>query len=282
MRATRGGTSRCHSCKYFHPIFSYSEDFLLFTLIMCVFSFIPYNPSLVTKEGDENGRGIKPGMLAVGIAIISSCFGWVFVSQLVVVLRPSIALHHVDDGEKGGNFYTLSFDGCDIPQKQKGGAGCIIRDEKGDLVVAAAYNLDHRYPHCNVAIVEAIALASGLRLAKTHNIRLDLIEGDNQEVINLVRGLGHQVTGRRRRQEPNVLSSILKEITEALWKQRALSPTLLIEQIPREENKVADKLATIGSKFESKEFNFCETYTTYEDLPEQVATLIREDKKTWM
>lgn len=58
---------------------------------------------------------------------------------------------------------------------QHRGAGCIIRNKQGELVLAVAYNLNksdkfYRDQINNVAVAEAIAWRNGLILAKLNNV----------------------------------------------------------------------------------------------------------------
>lgn len=277
MREMRG-----ISCpnSFSHRMDTYSKDLLLFILIMSLFSFIPYNPSIVTKEDDENSISKIARLLAIGIAILSSYVCWVFVSELILILTSS----NEEQEQRGGGgeeeddleFYTLNFDGCDVPQLNNGGAGCIIRDNQGDLVIASAYNLSDYYPNCNVAIVEALALRNGLRLAKRYNIRLDRIEGDSQEIVGLVQGLGRE-RRRKRSLESVVLDKIMEDIRDSLHEQ-SIDPKLSVLQIPREANRVADKLATLGCQLR---FEQEKVYRRHEqDIPSQLGSLIKQDKNT--
>lgn len=168
--------------------------------------------------------------------------------------------------------YTLHFDGSDINQLQKGGAGCIIRNKQGDLVVAAAYNLDNLYPNqFHVAIAEAIAWRNGLKLANSKRIKLDIIKGDNQEVIMRVLGQERKAPG------VSYLTEIIREIQEALHKQ-SIDPRTQVELIGREANKVANELASLGSKLG---FQMEKSYARDEDLPFKVYQLVEQDKINW-
>ncbi|KMT04760.1 hypothetical protein BVRB_7g169390 [Beta vulgaris subsp. vulgaris] len=165
--------------------------------------------------------------------------------------------------------YTLNYSGSDINQLHEGGAGCIIRNKQGDLVIAAAYNLDSLYlDQFHVAIAEAIAWKRGLELAKTKKVKLDLIKGDNEEVINRVRG--------REKKPPQVplLSDYIIEIREGLNEQ-SIDPKNQVNWIKSEDNEIANELASLGSKLESE---LVQTYMSDEELPYKVAMLIEQDK----
>lgn len=156
----------------------------------------------------------------------------------------------------GAKRYTLSFDGSHNNQDNKAGAGCIIRDSRGELVIAAAYNLTETYPHyCNVAIAEAEALKNGLILAKQKNLHVYLIKGDSKEVID-------HVLGNSRRPAKPLLSKIIQQIVGMF--DRFSQEIVLVD---REANKVADKLAFWGSTSLQGGHMI---YTTYADLPPQV------------
>ncbi|XP_021718359.1 uncharacterized protein LOC110686084 [Chenopodium quinoa] len=168
-------------------------------------------------------------------------------------------------GSTYGKMYTLNFDGSHNNQANKCGAGCVIRDSQGELVVAAAYNLTETYSeYCNVAIVEAVALCNGLKLAKERNLNLNLIKGDNTEVIDLV-------LGRSRSPSRPQLSGIIQQIVGMIdcFSQK-------IVPINREANQVADKLASWGCN--RLQEGGRKIYTTSADLPPQVAELIRKEK----
>ncbi|XP_021756397.1 uncharacterized protein LOC110721557 [Chenopodium quinoa] len=166
-------------------------------------------------------------------------------------------------GSTYGKMYTLYFDGSHNNQDKKAGAGCVIMDSQGEFVVAAAYNLTQTYrEYCDVAIVEAAALCIGLKLAKDRNLNLNLIKGDSTEVID-------RVLDRSRRPSRPPLSRIIQQIIGLIDGQN-------IVIIRREANRVADKLAYWGcSRLEEGGREF---YTTYFDLPPQVAELIRQEK----
>ncbi|KAL2905303.1 DNA topoisomerase 3-alpha [Bienertia sinuspersici] len=148
-------------------------------------------------------------------------------------------------GESSHNKYTLNFDGSHINQGNKVGAGCIITDKRGELVVAAAYNLTEKFSdYCDVAIAEAAALRNGLKLANNFKIKLNHIKGDSQQVINLVEsgcssGKGAAKKYLKGAKQP--LGGIIQEIVGML------DSSVKIELITRDINQVADKLASFGS-----------------------------------
>ncbi|XP_074298088.1 uncharacterized protein LOC141628899 [Silene latifolia] len=160
------------------------------------------------------------------------------------------------------DLYTLNFDGSHNNQKQRAGAGCIIRDDNGELVVAAAYNLvGPDLSRCNVAIAEAVGLRNGLRLARERNLNLSVIKGDSQEVIELVRGA-------QGRTQPPPLTSIIQEIKGNLGHASLL-------QINRASNRVADKLASMGSSLVTTE---SKVFTRHDEVPTQILDLINQEK----
>ncbi|XP_021717871.1 uncharacterized protein LOC110685644 [Chenopodium quinoa] len=165
-----------------------------------------------------------------------------------------------------GKMYTLNFDGSYNNQANKSGAGCVIRDSQGELVVAAAYNLTETYPdNCNVAIVEAVALRNGLKLAKDHNLNINIIKGDNTEVID-------HVLERSRRTSKPPLSRIIQQIIGMIDGQNILI-------IDREANRVADKLASWGCNRLQEGVRMF--YATDADLPPQVSELISQEKSSF-
>lgn len=171
------------------------------------------------------------------------------------------------------DFYTLHYSGSDINQHQKGGAGCIIRSKQGELVIAAANNVDNLYPgQFHVAIGEAIAWRKGLELAKNKKVKLDLIKGDNQEVIKRVCGQQEKAPG------VPFLNKIIGEIREALQEQE-IDPRTQVERIGKQDNKVANELAYFGSdKLGSgKE----KVYSRDVDLPVEVAKFYQQDRSNW-
>uniref|UniRef100_A0A803KVK8 RNase H type-1 domain-containing protein n=1 Tax=Chenopodium quinoa TaxID=63459 RepID=A0A803KVK8_CHEQI len=130
----------------------------------------------------------------------------------------------------GKSMYPLNFDVSYNNLANKFGAGCVIRDNLGELVIAASYNLTKIYPeYCNnVAIADAIALLNGLKLAKFNNIELNLIKGDNKEVID-------SVLNRGRRPSKGPLSEIIQQIVEMI---DPVTHTIVL--IDREANQVGE------------------------------------------
>ncbi|CAO2828354.1 unnamed protein product [Amaranthus hypochondriacus] len=218
------------------------------------------------------GEGSSNSMAWIGGALLTAGALAYGVSKL---------LKHDDDDYRGNaiqnyasqrtkDYYTLNFDGSDNNQLQKGGAGCIIRNKQGNLIIAASYNLDNYYPNqCNVAIAEAIAFRNGLMLAKMKRIKLDLIKGDNKEVMDRVLG------NERKAARVSFLNDIICEIKEALDEQ-FIDPQTQMMLIGREANEVANELATLGSS--ELEFGMDKIYTTDEDLTPRLNQLIQKDK----
>lgn len=157
--------------------------------------------------------------------------------------------------------YTLNFDGTHNNQESKAGAGCIIRDSQGELVIAAAYNLEESYSdYCNVAIAEAEALKEGLILARQNNLSISRIKGDSKEVIDHV--LGKSLI---RAATSPFLIKIIQEIKRYIQLEKI---EIEIEIVDREANKVADKLAYWGTnKLQPGAHLIC---TSSVDLPSQV------------
>lgn len=166
------------------------------------------------------------------------------------------------------DYYILNFDGSDRNQLHKGGAGCIIRNKQGNLIIAASYNLNEFYPdNLHVAIAEAFAFRKGLELAKEKRIKLNLIKGDNREVMD-------RVLGDVKPAQVPFLNKIISEIKEALAEQ-FIDPWTQMEHINREANKVADELAEMGSKHELERKRI---YTKDEHLTPTLYQLIQNDK----
>ncbi|KAL9225860.1 hypothetical protein vseg_001739 [Gypsophila vaccaria] len=160
--------------------------------------------------------------------------------------------------------HTLNFDGSLDNRNNKASAGCIIRDNQGDLVVAASYNLTKAdFPCNNVAIAEAMGLKNGLILARNNSLTLNCVKGDNKEVIDLVLGRTYNRRGP-------TLSVILSEIRGMLDLR-----VVVVEHIDREDNKVADKLARMGSTLIASSRVF---FGYASDLPFQVVELIKQEK----
>ncbi|GMH01808.1 hypothetical protein Nepgr_003647 [Nepenthes gracilis] len=155
-------------------------------------------------------------------------------------------------------FYKLNFDGCDRHQLNQAGAGCIIRDSNGSLVVAAAYNLSRQ----NISVAEAEALRKGLQLAKQRKIKNLSIEGDSTEVIDRV--LGHIDTKRSESGIYPIIEGIKKEMQGLCFR---------IKHIPSAHNTVAHELANIGAKDQVQKIWDCAS-----DLPSKVAQQIEKDR----
>ncbi|GMH01807.1 hypothetical protein Nepgr_003646 [Nepenthes gracilis] len=159
--------------------------------------------------------------------------------------------------------YKLNFDGCDRHQLDLAGAGCIIRDSNGSLVVAAAYKLSRE----NISVAEAEALRKGLQLAKQYwKIKNLSIEGDSMEVIDRV--LGHMDTKRSESGIYPIIADIKKEM------QR---PCFRIKHIRSEHNTVANELANIGARL-GPEDQDQKTWACAFNLPSKVAKLIEKDR----
>ena len=131
------------------------------------------------------------------------------------------------------SFFKLNFDGS--VRGASAAAGIIIRDNGGNLITAAAFNLGSS----SVFSAEASALQQGLRLALQHNIQHLHIESDNLMVINSVKGLWSP---------PWQIAHLIQDIQQLL--QSFSSST--IRHVYREANKATDWVANVGHLVESQ------------------------------
>uniref|UniRef100_A0A803KVL0 RNase H type-1 domain-containing protein n=1 Tax=Chenopodium quinoa TaxID=63459 RepID=A0A803KVL0_CHEQI len=178
----------------------------------------------------------------------------------------------VKDVAKVGATVVGIVTGSDRHQLRNGGAGCIIRNEQGNLVIAAVYNLDHLFPNeYNVAIAEAIAWRNGLKLAKTKNVKLDRINGDNEEIILRMLGLEPRAPGF------SSLNEIIDEIQKTL-RELSINPRSQVQRIGKKDNKTTNVLAFSGSELGLNEEK---SYVKEEDLPFKLYQSFQEDKRIW-
>ncbi|XP_057543121.1 uncharacterized protein LOC130821391 [Amaranthus tricolor] len=218
----------------------------------------------------NDGEGSSNSMAWIGGALLTAGAFAYGVSKLLKPDEDDYTANAIQNyaSQRTKDYYTLNFDGSDINQLNKGGAGCIIRNKQGQLIIAASYNLNiHDHNELNVAIAEAIAFKNGLELAKKKSIKLDLIKGDSEEVMDRV------LNDKRKPPKFSFLNHIICEIKKALAEQ-FIDPRAQMELIERKDNKVADELAKMGSKQLERE----RIYTKDKDLTPRLYDLIQNDK----
>ncbi|XP_056691662.1 uncharacterized protein [Spinacia oleracea] len=111
----------------------------------------------------------------------------------------------------------------------KAAASIIIRDTKGDMVLAKAFNLGDTW----VSMAEALALHKGVQEAIRLGLQNLQIEGDNLLVINALKGIWNV---------PWKLQNIFQDIKTLLHSLHNVH----IQHVFRDANRGADWIANVG------------------------------------
>lgn len=129
-----------------------------------------------------------------------------------------------------GDFLKANFDGTTSERKNAAAMRIIIRNFKGEMVVART----RRISRCSPLRIECEATLLALRTTSTLGIKHLILEGDSMEVINLMEG---------------ALEECPQEIKVCIEDYQVLFPNLLnlnIKHVRREGKKVAHKIAKVG------------------------------------
>ncbi|XP_070011018.1 uncharacterized protein [Nicotiana sylvestris] len=177
-----------------------------------------------------------------------------YICELVDKLKPKLDIKLVRWIKPPQNQLKLNVDGCSKGNPRSAGAGSILRDHTGHMIMAFAVYLGN----CSNNMAEILSLKIGLRWCLQHGFISFSIESDLLLVIQMVKG--------------NITPfwQIREEITQV---QNMTSQGFFqLERIFREGNLVADQLANLGERNKQKTF-FIEDTT----LPKQIKSTMKNE-----
>ncbi|XP_075075351.1 uncharacterized protein LOC142162699 [Nicotiana tabacum] len=177
-----------------------------------------------------------------------------YICELVDKLKPKLDIKLVRWIKPPHNQLKLNVDGCSKGNPRSAGAGSILRDHTGHMIMAFAVYLGN----CSNNMAGILSLKIGLRWCLQHGFISFSIESDSLLVIQMVKG--------------NITPfwQIREEITQV---QNMTSQGFFqLERIFREGNLVADQLANLGKRNKQKTF-FIEDTT----LPKQIKSTMKNE-----
>ncbi|KAK3227807.1 hypothetical protein Dsin_007669 [Dipteronia sinensis] len=147
--------------------------------------------------------------------------------------------------ERKGKSCTIEFDGASKGNPGRSGAGAVLRDDSGKVVVRVREGLGSRTNNA----AEYRALIRGMKTALDHGYTDVCVQGDSKVVPK-------QVNGKWRVNSPN-LTPLYKEVTNLKGQFQRFK----MDHVPREFNSEADAQANHGVKLRGESSLYFHTLT---------------------